>query len=413
MNIIWTPYLRCATGTSNSTKTMKRIAIATVLLLLIGAGLYFANNIAAETAADELDAILAPKFEEMGAHYGGLEVNPAKGTITLSDITSEGGEIRASLVSVQSTFEDLLAAAQGTPDFLHGLTIHVEDFAAGEDDERFLLEVGDLHLDALIDVRALQEDPEAWALSILQQKDVRLEIGGSGWTVKSREAARDMGLTTSLMQFKDVALVVDKQGDTGEMSMSMDTPDFGAVQFSIKGNDQSLERLDLELNDFFLPIEDQMKLRLGHAELNMAGEFPIATLETQDWEDLILNGAAINWDVTVQDGVMEGRALREADLPNDRLAVSSLDHSLDYSGDRLVTSATFESNVSSGSMEVDWTIAALDPPDVNVETLEVMLRDVHPEIARALAASPLQPTGDNGYTFSYAGPLMGLIGAAL
>ena len=84
---------------------MKRITIAAVVLLLLGAGFYFVNKLAADKAAEEINAILTPKLEEVGIEYEELEVNPAAGILTFRNIESENGEVSAQIVSVQSTLE--------------------------------------------------------------------------------------------------------------------------------------------------------------------------------------------------------------------------------------------------------------------------------------------------------------------
>ena len=54
---------------------MKRITIAAVVLLLLGAGFYFVNNLAADKAAEEINAILTPKLEEIGMELLWMQEN--------------------------------------------------------------------------------------------------------------------------------------------------------------------------------------------------------------------------------------------------------------------------------------------------------------------------------------------------
>ena len=389
---------------------MKRITIAAVVLLLLGAGFYFVNNLAADKAADEINAILTPKLEEIGIEYEELEVNPTAGILTFRNIESENGEVSAEIVSVQSTLEDLLAAAKGTPDFLHGLTLHVEDFAAGEGDERISLEVGDLVIDALIDIKTLQQDPETWAMELMQQRDVSIEVGGTGWTIRNREMTRDLNLPSALLRLDEVGMTLDKENDKGEVTMRMDSPDYGKVDMLIKGDEQKLERLEMEINDLLFPVGDDGKIRLGQAALTMSGTFPVEAIEDEDWEDLFMTGMAMEWELNLKDAEIEGRELRKSDFPSDRLSISSLDHRFNFSGKSLVADASFESNLTGGTLNLDLTMDSMEPTDMRIETLALEFHDVEPTIAAILDMSPMQSTTD-GYDFTYVGPLTGLLAA--
>ena len=389
---------------------MKRITIAAVVLLLLGAGFYFVNKLAADKAAEEINAILTPKLEEVGIEYEELEVNPAAGILTFRNIESENGEVSAQIVSVQSTLEDLLAAAKGTPDFLHGLTLHVENFAAGEGDERISLEVGDLVIDALIDIKTLQRDPETWAMELMQQRDVSIEVGGTGWTIRNREMTRDLNLPSALLRLDEVGMTLDKENDKGEVTMRMDSPDYGKVEMLIKGDEQKLERLEMEINDLLYPVGDDGKIRLGQAALTMSGTFPVEAIEDEGWEDLFMTGMAMEWELNLKDAEIEGRELRKSDFPSDRLSISSLDHRFNFSGKSLVADASFESNLTGGTLNLDLTMDSMEPTDMRIETLALEFHDVEPTIAAILDMSPMQSTTD-GYDFTYVGPLMGLLAA--
>lgn len=316
--------------------------------------------------------------------------------------------MRATVVSVQSTLEDLLAAAKGTPDFLHGLTIHVEDFAAGEGDERVSLDVGDLVIDALIDVKTLQQDPETWALELLQQRDVSIEVGGTGWTIRNREVTQDLNLPSALLRLDEVGLTLNKENDKGEVTMRMDSPDYGTMDFLVKGDEQKLERLEMEINDLLLPVEGDGKIQLGHAALTMSGTFPVEAIEDEDWKDLFMTGLAMEWKLSLKDVEIEGRELRKSDFPSDRLSISTLDHRFNFSGEHLIADASFESNLTGGTLDFDLAMESMEPTDMTVETLELEFHDVEPTIAAMLEMSPMRSTTD-GYAFTYVGPLMGLM----
>ena len=392
---------------------MKRIAVAVALLILIGGAFYVINSMASDTMSEELDAILAPKFKEAGAAYGDLKVHPASGTISFNDVTAAEGEFSASVVSVQSTFEDLLAAAQGTPEYLHGLTIHVEDLTATDGEESVTLDRGDLKLDALIDIQKLQQDPEEYLMEFFQQDDILLDVSTSGFSSNVRDISDELGLPSPLMRLDELDLLLEKEGESGEFAITMDSPDFGEAQIRVKGNESELSSFDIALTDFFLPIDDQVKMNFGQATFNMAGAMPIEELVENDgyWEDLLMSGTSIEWTATVEDGVIEGPAMSDSGLPNDRLTIAALEHTFEYTGQKLLAHADFESNMSDGEFDVDLTIFSLEPPNVNAEALEIELQDVHPTLSKMLVLSPLRPSGENGYTFSFSGPITDLLSA--
>ena len=125
---------------------MKKLTIALAALLLLGGGLYYINTFAGDVAEQELDAMLAPKFKEARASYGGLAVNPAAGTVTLFDIATEQNGPTVREVSFTSEFEDLIAAAQGRPDYLHGLKMHVEGFELNVEGDDITINLSLIHI---------------------------------------------------------------------------------------------------------------------------------------------------------------------------------------------------------------------------------------------------------------------------
>jgi len=394
---------------------MKRTAIALVLLALIGAGLFIANRYAADRAALELDAILTPKFEEAGVRYGDLEVSPASGTITLHDITLEDEEVSVGLLSVRSTLEDLLAAANGMPEFLHGLHVQAEDVTLVDGGDVVNLGSGELHIDALIDIRAIQEDPEEWILGLMEQDDVNLEVSGNDWIVKSKEAARELGLSSSLIRVDAFDGRIGKQGESLSAAIDLESPDFGSLAFEVKGTEEELGHFSMEVADISFEPDKDLQVRLGSASMSMTGVLPIEAILEEDFEELMTGDPDMQWSVRVRDFIVYGKELREEGFPESRLVLNSMEHDFKVDAGRLATTMDLRSNLGNGSLEVDLAIASIDPPVMEFRTFEVELDDLHEEARRALdeVPLPLEPRGETGYGFSYTGPLMGLLGMDL
>lgn len=393
---------------------MKRTLIFLVLVL-IGLGLYFANSYAAGRAARELDAILAPKFEQAGASYGALEVAPASGTITLKDIALEGEDVSVGEVSVQSTFEDLLAAAKGMPEFLHGLHVTVQDVAIAEEDAVVNLGSGEAHIDALIDIRALQDDPEAWIADLMQQEDVTLNVSGRDWIIRSEDMTRKLSLPSNLVRLDALNASLEKHGGNVATSMDLDSPDFGSMALSAEGNEEELGSLSMEVSDIAFQPDEDLRFALGNATVSLSGAVPIEALMKEDYEELLTERPKMQWSVRVSDFVAEGEELRDEDFPESRVVLETLAHDFEADAERLATTLDFQSNLGNGSMDIDLAIESVDPPVMEFGTFEVELNGLHPELQRALreVPLPLEPRGEDGYGFSYAGPLMGLLGMGM
>ena len=323
---------------------MKRTLIF-VALIVIGLGVYFAHSYLARKAAEELDAILGPKFKEAGASYGELEVTPISGTITLKNIAIDDEDVSIGEISVRSTLEDLLAAAEGTPEFLHGLHVTVQDVAIADDDAVVNLGSGEAHIDALIDIRALQDDPEKWMVDLMQQEDVTLNLSGQDWIIRSE----DLGFA------------------------------------------------------------------LGDASMSFSGAVPREALLEEDYEEFLTELPEMQWSVRVSDYVLEGEELRREGFPESRLVLETLEYDFDANAERLTTTLDFQSNLGNGSMDIDLDIQSIDPPIMDFGTFEVEFSGLHPEFRRALreVPLPLEPRGEDGYRFSYTGPLMGLSGMGM
>jgi len=384
-------------------------------LALIGLGLYFANSYAAGRAARELDAILSPKFEEAGANYGAIEVAPTNGTITLKDITVEGEDVSVGEVSVQSNFEDLLAAAKGMPEFLHGLHVTVQDVAIAEDDAVVNLGSGEAHIDGLIDIRALQDDPEEWIADLMQQEDVTLMVNGRDWIIRSEDMARELGLPSNLLRLDALDASLEKHGGTVATSMNLDSPDFGSMTLTAEGSEEELGSLSMEVSDIAFQPDEDLRFTMGNATVSLSGAVPIEALLEEDYEELLTERPKMQWSVRVSDFVVEGEELRDEDFPESRVVLETLAHDFEADAERLTTTLDFQSNLGNGTMDIDLAIESVDPPVMEFGTFEVELGELHPQLQRALreVPLPLEPLGENGYGFSYTGPLMGLLGMGM
>jgi len=393
---------------------MKRTLIFLGLALIV-LGLYFANSYAAGRAARELDAILSPKFEEAGANYGAIEVAPTNGTITLKDITVEGEDVSVGEVSVQSNFEDLLAAAKGMPEFLHGLHVTVQDVAIAEDDAVVNLGSGEAHIDGLIDIRALQDDPEEWIADLMQQEDVTLMVNGRDWIIRSEDMARQLGLPSNLLRLDALDASLEKHGGTVATSMNLDSPDFGSMTLTAEGSEEELGSLSMEVSDIAFQPDEDLRFTMGNATVSLSGAVPIEALLEEDYEELLTERPKMQWSVRVSDFVVEGEELRDEDFPESRVVLETLAHDFEADAERLTTTLDFQSNLGNGTMDIDLAIESVDPPVMEFGTFEVELGELHPQLQRALreVPLPLEPLGENGYGFSYTGPLMGLLGMGM
>jgi len=389
---------------------MKRTLIF-VALALVGLGLYFANSYASNRATRELNAILAPKFEEAGARYGSLEVAPASGTITLKDITVEGEDASVGEISVQSTLEDLLAAAKGTPEFLHGLHVTVQDVAIAEDDAVVNLESGEAHIEGLIDLRAVQDNPEKWLADFMKQEDVALKVSGRDWIIRSEEIARELNLPTNLMRLDALDASLEKHEGTVTASADLDSPDFGAMAFSAEGSEEELGNLSMEMSNIAFEPDEDLRFSLGRASVSLSGAVPLEVLLEEDYEELLTEQPSMQWSVRVSDFMVEGDELRKEDFPESRVTLTTLEHDFEADAERITTTLDVESSLGNASIDIDLAIESIEPPVMEFSAFEVELGTLHPDLERVLREVPLpfEPRGEDAYGFSFTGPLMDLL----
>ncbi len=386
---------------------MKKLTIALAVLLLLAAGLWYANQYTAGIAERELDAMLAPKFEEAGAAYGGLAVNPAAGTVTLYDIVTDKAGPTVKEVSFTSEFEDLIAAAQGRPDYLHGLKMHLEGLDLSVEGDDVSITTADLDVDGIIDVRTMLDHPQAWLLEFLAQDDLHISIRGDDWNLRSEELARDLGLDSRLIRMEDIALTMHRDGEALDADLRMDSPELGRAHIALDGDDNELRHFEIELEGLDLRPEGDMRLQIGQSTITASGRMPFDELEDADLDDIFEAGTAVQWSVRLRDFMLEDSGLLEEGLPVDRLEFKTLDHDFNYTVRELTTTLDFEGNLGNCDAAMDLKIRALDPPDVDVKTMEVKLDNLMPQVYMLLTVMPvpLTPAGDDGFTYSYSGPL--------
>lgn len=392
---------------------MTRTLITVALLLAFGTALYFGTRKVADTASEELTAILAPKFEEAGAHFESLEVQPASGTVVLHEVTVDDAEASIGLISVQSRLEDLMALMEGTPDQLHGLTVHIEDARIIADGESVDIKEADCRLDALIDVRALQQDPEAYLEQLMLQDEVEFELSGRHWSIQSPSLAREWSLPSSFLKLDAVDVDLDKDWNKISAAMAVESPDLGDISLSMAGDDRHLDRLDLELANMAFDPEEDVRIRIGSSSISMEGHIPYEQMDDDGLEDLARLGTAMEWTVRMRDCAISTSNQRKYDVPFSQLTLASLDHNLKYTGQRLNTTLRFSSNMGAGDMDIDLDIRSLDPPLIDARTMELSIGDLPTEIERELEGLPFLTRVGDRYTFSYRGPLSDLLEAAL
>lgn len=386
---------------------MKKIAIALAVLLLIGAGLYVLNNIAAAEAERELDAMLAPKFKEANASYGRLAVNPGAGTITLFDVVTEENEVTVGEVSFTSNFEDLIAAAQGTPEFLHGLKVHVEELDAKVDGEQMEFNSADLELDGLIDLNAAAQNPAEWMLAFLEQEEAHVSIKGSGWRLENDELAEEFGFPSDVLRLDKLNVDLDRDGDAVDASMVLESPDLGKFQVELDGNNEEIRNFEMSIEDLDMSPEAGVRMTMGQSKVTASGRIPMDAIEDPDPQSLLASGAGIKWSISLRDFSYTDPSLQREGLPTDRLDINTLEHDFNFTVDKLETNLDFESSIGTVEMNLDWDIESMNPPAGMINDLKLKLTDLPPNLflmAEALPF-PMTPEGNNGLSFSFSGTL--------
>lgn len=391
---------------------MAKSRIAILILILLAVGVYVLNSMAGKAAERELDALLAPKFAQADASYEGLSVNPIGGSVTLFDIRSEGGEISVEEITITSNYEDILAAAQGTPDILHGLKVQAQNLhLQPERDELIRMDQATFAIDGDIDINRLADAPEAWMMAFLSQEEAHISTSGSGWMLQGEDLTEDFGTGTSVIRFDDISMVFEKDGDALDANFSWTSPDLGEVSMELAGDDDGIENFAIDIEDLQISPEDDVTFQFGEASFSTSGNVPYANLSGFDPEDLVQAGTAVEWLVHMRDFVMISPDLA-GEIGSDRISFDEFDHTFAYSVDHLETTLNYSGNLGAGDMEMDCDIFSHEPPSGNVNTMELSLSDLPPAIRSQLAngALPLEADGDDGYTFSYSGPLAGLLG---
>lgn len=386
---------------------MKKIAIALAVLLLIGAGLYVLNNIAAAEAERELDAMLAPKFKEANASYGRLAVNPGAGTITLFDVVTEENEVTVGEVSFTSNFEDLIAAAQGTPEFLHGLKVHVEELDAKVDGEQMEFNSADLELDGLIDLNAAAQNPAEWMLAFLEQEEAHVSIKGSGWRLENDELAEEFGFPSDVLRLDKLNVDLDRDGDAVDASMILESPDLGKFRVELDGNNEEIRNFEMSIEDLDMSPEAGVRMTMGQSKVTASGRIPMDAIEDPDPQSLLASGAGIKWSISLRDFSYTDPSLQREGLPTDRLDINTLEHDFNFTVDKLETNLEFESSIGTVEMNLDWDIESMNPPAGMINDLKLKLTDLPPNLflmAEALPF-PMTPEGNNGLSFSFSGTL--------
>ena len=386
---------------------MKKITIAIAVLLLIGAGLYVLNNIAAAEAERELDAMLAPKFKEANASYGSLAVNPGAGTVTLFDVVAEEEEMTIGQMSFTSNYEDIIAAAQGTPEFLHGLKVHVEDLDIKVDGDQVELNSADLDLDGLIDLKAAADDPEKWLTDFMEQEEAHVSINGKGWRIESEELAEEFGFPSNMLRLDAFDVDLDRDGDDVDATISVESPDLGNLRMEIDGNEEEIRNFEMAIEDLDISQEEGVRMQMGQSKFTASGRIPVDAIENSDPGSLLASEAGMKWSISLSDFSYTDPSLQREGLPTDRLDIRTLEHDFNFTVEQLETSLDFESSIGTVEMNLDWDIESMNPPAGMINELKLKLTDLPPNLFMMAEALPLPmtPEGDNGLSFSFSGTL--------
>ena len=395
---------------------MKIFKILFGIAALIVFGFFIANQFLTKEATQELDEILAPIFTEIGASYGDLEVNPARGSITFLDIKAEGAS--ATTLTVTSNYEDLLAMAEGTPEFFHGIDIHVENLSVKDGDDQAQIDEGDLHIEALIDVKKMQEDPEAWLEELTQQDDVLLQISGKGWDVKSRELMQALNLPKETLQLKDWSLELNNSKSKKSGSLHANVENIGKIDLDFIGTQEMVENVSGEVRELHI-LTDDMTADIGSLSFTVDADIPWDDFTSEWYADIIENGESMSWDIAGKNIQLEGRELNGliamAGVTDGPLTATSFRHSLSFGKTRLKSSSNLKSNIGSADFELDVDITSVNPPEANFRKLEINVDGLKGELQNAVMLSPipLESQGADGFTFSFSGSLQELIGTSL
>ena len=395
---------------------MKIFKILFGIAALIVFGFFIANHFLTKQVTQELDEILAPILTEIGASYGDLEVNPAQGSITFLDIKTEGAS--ATTLTVTSNYEDLLAMAEGTPEFFHGLDIHVENLSVKDGDDQAQIDEGDLHIEALIDVKKMQEDPEAWLEELTQQDDVLLQISGKGWDVKSRELMQALNLPKETLQLKDWSLELNNSKSKKSGSLHANVENIGKIDLDFLGTQEMVENVSGEVRELHI-LTDDMTADIGSLSFTVDADIPWDDFTSEWYADIIENGESMSWDIAGKNIQLEGRELNGliamAGVTDGPLTATSFRHSLSFGKTRLKSSSNLKSNIGSADFELDVDITSVNPPEANFRKLEINVEGLKGELQNAVMLSPipLESQGADGFTFSFSGSLQELIGTSL
>ena len=402
---------------------MKRIilAVAITLAVVLVLGFFIFNRFVTNQAEKELNAILKPKFEATGTQYADLKVVPANGTITLYNVvsgsngTTLGGsnfEATVGSISFQSSIEDLIAAAKGVPEYLHGLDIMVKDVTIVDGNGTVNLESISVDLDGLIDVQTLSGEPAKWLEELMDQDEVAINMMLTALDLKNGSATRRMGLPTETVNITSSKAQIKKDGDVFSVNVKLDSKEFGSIDVDLVGNEEELSSLSMSVQDLSYLVDDGMSMRVGQGAIELNGLLPVGDLMEYNYEELMTEKAAVSWSVTLKDFILEGDELEGAMLPNDRMSISLLNHNFSLSKRKLISTLDFNSNAGDGNIRADLDIESNDPPVIDVLEFNMQLDDVHDalgDIARSLPIT-LVPRGDAGYEYSYSGPLLDLEG---
>lgn len=392
------------------------------VVLILGVGLYVGNVVLGNKAAEEIERLIGPKFQEMGITYGDLSVSPLGGTVTMSGVQSDGLSVESITAGVDHA--DLIALMEDPNNTLSSLDLDVLNFRAGDDDGREGIDIGQgsFSIEGVLDAREFQRNPEAFMASLMAQEDVDVSISGNDITVRARELKRELGLPSETMVLKSMMFDVDKDGDSFDVQMMADAPMVGQMDIIAQGRDGALTLLKGDMSIVGLEAED-MLLSMGNCSFEIDAAIGLEdpnNWESSNWvQEMIAAGEDFSWSIQASDLVVGGRGMAgmagQFGLDADGLNVDNFASDASFDGKEFQTELTLHTNVGNIDAEIDMTADDFDnmdnPESVNFRTLEIELSDLVPALSqqvRAIGAAFMEPDGDNGFRFSYEGSAAGL-----
>jgi len=393
----------------------RTLTVLTVVLLLAFAGYFVGNRVVASRASAEIERLAGPKLHELGIAYSELSVNPAGGTLTLTNVAFE--EAYAEALTVGADHKDLIALMSGETMFLNGLDVALKNARVSDNRGREGVEVGSaqLEVDALLDLELFKRNPEQFIERLFDQENVHVAMEGTDLVIRTDDLTRDLGLDTESVRLSEWGLHVDKDDLLYDVRMRANAPDLGRIDLEARGTEHLLSYAKGSLSNVDLAT-DAGSLSLGNGTFEVIAPLPMQ--DPDDWSDswfeaMLAQGQTFNWAFNASNLEIGSPEMvemaRQVGLSGGILNVQTLSHNASFGGNTFLADLKLRSNA--GDADADVNVAmddyrSLDNPEtVHFNTLELEFRNLLPFLSEQLRAmgTPLQPNGPNGFSFSFEG----------